>query len=101
MGVYDMIARYPDIFAAAFPICGAGKVSTADRFAKQVALWIFHGEKDDIVPVSFSRQYYKRLKRHDADVQYSEYPEVKHNSWTNAFAEKELLRWLFSKSKKQ
>src|SRR5437762_13853951 len=100
MGVFDIVARYPDIFAAAFPICGAGKVSTADKFAKQTAIWIFHGKDDDVVPVYFSRQFYHKLKRLDADVQYTEYPGVKHNSWVNAFQEKELLSWLFSKSKK-
>src|SRR4030095_6790824 len=100
MGVFDMVARYPDIFAAAFPICGAGKVSTADRFAKQTALWIFHGAEDDVVPVHFSRQFYQKLKKLGADVRYTEYPGVRHESWINAFHEKDLLPWLFSKSKK-
>ena len=99
MGVFDLVARYPEIFAAAFPICGAGKVSTADRFAKQTAFWIFHGADDDVVPVYFSRQFYHKLKKLGGDVQYSEYPGVKHNSWVNAFREKDLLSWLFSKSK--
>jgi predicted peptidase len=101
MGVYDMIARYPGMFAAALPICGAGKISTAKNFASKVSLWIFHGEKDDIVPTSFSRAYYKKLLKLGADVKYSEYPGVHHNSWVNAFAEKDLLSWLFSKSKKR
>lgn len=97
MGVLDMIARYPDFFAAAFPMCGAGKEKTAGNFAGKVALWFFHGEKDDIVPVSFSRNFYKRLQKLGADVKYTEYPGVFHNCWNNAFAEKELLPWLFSK----
>jgi predicted peptidase len=101
MGVYDIVARYPEIFAAAFPICGAGKANTAKNFAGKTALWIFHGDKDDIVPVFFSRDYYNRLKKLNADVRYSEYHGVFHNSWVNAFGEKELLPWLFSKSKKQ
>jgi predicted peptidase len=100
MGVYDMLARYPDFFAAAFPICGAGKVNTAKNFAGKTALWIFHGDKDEVVPVAFSRDYYKRLQKLGADVRYTEYPNVHHNSWVNAFGEKELLSWLFSKSKK-
>ena len=100
MGVFDMIARYPDVFAAAFPICGAGKVSTADKFAKRTALWIFHGADDDVVPVHFSRQFYQKLKKLGADVRYTEYPGVRHESWINAFHEKDLLSWLFSKSKK-
>ena len=101
MGVYDMIARYPDIFAAAFPICGAGKAGTSKEFAGKVSLWIFHGSKDEIVPAYFSRDFYRRLSKLDADVKYSEYPGVHHNSWVNAFAEKDLLTWLFSKSKKK
>jgi predicted peptidase len=99
MGVFDIVARYPEIFAAAFPICGAGKTSTSSKFAKQTALWIFHGGDDDVVPVYFSRQFYHKLKRLGADVKYTEYPGVKHNSWVNAFREKDLLSWLFSKSK--
>ncbi|HEV8507897.1 MAG TPA: PHB depolymerase family esterase, partial [Chitinophagaceae bacterium] len=73
MGVFDIVARYPNIFAAAFPICGAGKVSTADKFAKQTALWIFHGADDDVVPVHFSRQFYQKLKKLGGDVKYTEY----------------------------
>ena len=96
-----MIARYPGIFAAAFPICGAGKLTTAKDFADKVALWIFHGSDDEIVPVYFARNFYKRLAKLNADVKYSEYPGVHHNSWVNAFGEKDLLNWLFSKTKKK
>jgi predicted peptidase len=100
MGVFDLVARYPQLFAAAFPICGAGKVSTAKNFSGEVAVWIFHGEKDDIVPARYSREFEKQLKKLGADVKYSEYPGVFHNSWINAFNEPDLLPWLFSKRKK-
>jgi len=95
MGVFDLVARYPGMFAAAFPICGAGKLATAKLFAKQVPLWIFHGDKDEIVPPHFSRDFYKQLQKQGAEVRYSEYPGVHHNSWVNAFAEPDLMRWLF------
>jgi hypothetical protein len=49
--------------------------------------------------VSFSRAYFKKLKKLDADVRYSEYPGVKHNSWVNAFGEAGLMQWMFSKKK--
>lgn len=99
MGVYDLVARYPDLFAAAFPICGAGLTGTAKNFAKKVSLWIFHGDKDDVVPVYFSRDYYKRLQKLGSDVKYTEYPGVHHDSWNKVFTEPELLTWLFGKSK--
>jgi predicted peptidase len=87
------------MFAAAFPICGAGLTSTSRNFAKKVALWIFHGEKGEVVPTYFSRDYYKRLQKLGSDVKYTEYPGVHHDSWNKVFAEPELLSWLFSKSK--
>jgi predicted peptidase len=99
MGVLDLIARYPRVFAGAFSICGAGNVSTATKFAGKTALWLFHGDADDVIPVSFSRNYFKKLQKLKSDVIYSEYPEVKHNSWVNAFAEPALMYWLFSKRK--
>jgi hypothetical protein len=40
------------------------------------------------------------LKKAGADVKYSEYAGVGHDSWTNAFAEPELLEWIFKQSKK-
>lgn len=99
MGTFDLLARYPESWAAAFPICGMGNVKNASRFAK-VPLWIFHGAEDNVVPPSGSREYYRALKGMGAEVKYSEYPGVFHNSWDNAFAEPELLPWLFSHKKK-
>lgn len=95
IGTYDMLARYSGTFAAAFPICGAGNVKTAAAFAKKVPLWIFHGAEDAVVPPDFSRGYYAELQKLGSEVKYSEYPGVGHNSWDNAFAEPDLLPWLF------
>lgn len=98
MGTFDLLTRYPEVFAAGFPICGAGDAATAGRFAK-VPVWIFHGGDDKVVPVTYSRDYYKALKDLGADVKYTEYPGVGHNSWDNAFAEPGLIPWLFSNKK--
>ena len=99
MGVLDFIARYPQVFAAAFCICGAGNISTAKNFAGKTSLWLFHGDADNVIPVRFSRNYFRRLQKLKADVLYSEYAGVKHNSWVNAFNEPGLMHWLFSKRK--
>jgi predicted peptidase len=39
------------------------------------------------------------LKAEGAKVKYTEYPGVKHDSWNNAFAEPELIPWLFNQKK--
>lgn len=99
MGVLDIIARKPGLFTAAFAICGAGEPSTARLFAGKVALWLFHGDKDKIVPPDFTKEFYKKLKRAGSIVRYSAYAGVEHNSWVNAFAEPELMKWLFTQVK--
>ena len=95
-GVFDMLERYPDYFAAAIAICGGGDTTMAKRFAGQLPLWIFHGGADPIVTVESSRRYYRALKALGADVRYTEYPGVGHNSWDNVFVERDLFHWLFS-----
>jgi hypothetical protein len=40
------------------------------------------------------------LKNAGAIVTYSEYPGVGHNSWDNAFAEPQLLDWIFAQERK-
>ncbi|HVI47084.1 MAG TPA: prolyl oligopeptidase family serine peptidase [Chitinophaga sp.] len=99
MGTFYMITTHPEIFAAAFPICGAGNSAAADRFAKKVPIWIFHGDADPVVPVEASRAYNTRLKELGANVKYTEYPGVGHNSWDNVFVEPGLMKWLFSNRK--
>jgi predicted peptidase len=96
-GTYDFIERYPGYFAAAFPICGGGDTSRAPTIAGRTAVWIFHGSADPLVNVRYAQQYFRSLKRANADVKYTEYPGVKHNSWDNAFNEPGLMEWLFSK----
>ena len=96
-GTFDMIERYGNYFAAAFPICGGGDTSQAVKFAGMVPLWIFHGDQDQSVDVKYSRQYHVVLKKLGSDVRYSEYRYIGHNSWEKAFAEYGLLPWLFTK----
>ncbi|MEM9886837.1 MAG: alpha/beta hydrolase fold domain-containing protein [Bacteroidota bacterium] len=100
MGTFELLSRRPDLFAAAAPICGGGNLAMAARHARNTAFWIFHGDADAVVPVDLSRNMYKRLQTLGADVKYSEYAGVNHNSWDNAFAEPNYLKWLFSMRKK-
>jgi predicted peptidase len=99
-GTFNMLEQYPGYFAAAFPICGGGNTARAAETAK-TPVWIFHGDKDMSVDVQHSRAYYAALQQAGADVRYTEYPGVGHNSWDNAFAEKGLLPWVFSKKKRK
>lgn len=99
MGTFELLWRMPQTFAAAFPICGGGDISKLPLYAKNTAVWIFHGTDDSVVPVQNSRNMSKRLKGLGATVEYTEYEGVNHNSWDNVFQEKTLVPWLFSHQK--
>ncbi len=99
MGTLELINRKPKMFAAAISICGGANPNTADTFAKEVALWVFHGAKDDVVDPKYSQVLVVEIQKRSGDVRFSLYPEANHNSWDRALAEPELLSWLFSNSK--
>jgi predicted peptidase len=98
MGTFEMVYRNPKMFAAAFPICGGADSAAAPKLTK-TSWWVFHGAKDDVVLPVFSERIVAALQKLNANVKFSLYPEANHNSWDNAFAEPELLPWLFSNKK--
>ncbi len=99
MGTFEAVARYPDLFAAAVPICGGGDVRAFNQKMPKLPMRIFHGTADSVVDVKYSWEMYDLLKQLGWPVEYVEYPAVEHNSWDYTFAEKDFLAWLFSKKK--
>lgn len=95
MGTYELVRRNPGVFGRAFAICGGAHPGTAKKLRK-TGWWIFHGLKDDVVDPQFSQNMAAALKRHRANVRLTLYPNANHNSWDSAFAEPDLLPWLFS-----
>lgn len=98
MGTFEIVRRNPRLFAAAFPICGGGEPTTASVM-KKTKWWVFHGGKDDVVPPELSEKMVDALKAVKAAVKFTLYPDANHNSWDPAFAEPELLSWLFKQKK--
>lgn len=99
MGTYDMVSRFPDIFAAAF-LSVEQLIRRVLSAARNVAFRIFHGDADDVVPVAGSRQAYKALKAAGASVEYIEFPGCNHGSWNPAFNYPDFMKWLFTQKKK-
>lgn len=98
MGTYELLRRQRKTFAAAFAICGGDNTNNIKKY-QTVPLWIFHGGKDDIVDPAFSMAIAERLKTVGDEVKFTLYPNANHNSWDNAFAEPDLLPWLFKHSR--
>lgn len=99
MGTFEIVKRKPELFAAAVPICGGGDPDDVGVYAEKVSFWVFHGGKDDIVLPEHSIKMVEAMKNAGAEVKFTLFPDANHNSWDPAFAEPDLLPWLFSKSK--
>ena len=100
MGTYDFTIRYPEVFAAAVPICGTVNPARLQT-AKEVPFSIYHGDSDTVVPVEGSREAYKMLKSCGAEVKYKEFVGCSHGSWNPAFNEPDFMSWLFAQKKKK
>lgn len=99
MGTFEILYRKPEVFAAAFTICGAGNPETTEVYAKNVPMWIFHGANDDVVDPQQSVAMVSGILKYGGKPNFSLYAKDNHNSWDSAFAEPQLIPWLFSNSK--
>lgn len=96
-GTWDAITRWPGLFAAAIPICGGGADWLAKRCAK-TPVWAFHSDDDPVVPVERTRQMIAAILRARGTPLYTEYTGYGHFSWNPAYAEPNLLPWMFAQS---
>jgi predicted peptidase len=94
-GVWNVITHRPKFFAAAVPCCGSS--STEDGTGSiGTPLWNFHGDSDQTVPVSVSRERMAARRKAAGHPLYTEYAGVDHNVWQWAYTEPELVKWMFA-----
>jgi predicted peptidase len=120
-GTWQIAAANPGKFAALMPVAGGvvgeRPVEPRDRAAiipavgemldspepyKAIAeaigptpVWVFHGAKDDAVPVDFARRIVKALEESgNKSVKYTEYIEDGHIIAGRAFSEPGFFEWL-------
>jgi predicted peptidase len=97
-GTYDAIERYPDLFAAAMPVCGGGDASKASTIA-HIPIWNFHGMEDPAVNVNYSIAMMQALVKAGAHPGFTFLPETGHFSWIAAYKDKLAIDWLFRQHK--
>ncbi len=103
---WELLARYPDVFAAGVPICGGGPLDRVDVL-KEIPIYVFHGKKDPLVPYCGSEDTVNAiLAAGGSSVYFKTYENGYHDIWNKAitFAGEEGLpaldAWLFSQRKR-
>jgi len=95
-GVFAIISEHPRTFAAGVALCSGGDQSKVARLTN-VPIWVFHGAKDESVPVERSRTIVAAIKNAGGGkVRYTEYSDIGHIIWPSVVKETELLPWLFA-----
>lgn len=125
MGTWRYLARYPGIFAAGAPICGAGDPTTLPEI-RHIPIWAFHAADDPIVPVEAkglqrqgavmygTRLLVSALRACGGDVRYTEYPPgyihehfgypaafAGHAAWEPAYEDEAFRAWLFAQDRSE
>ncbi len=109
-GTWSLGLGFPERFAALAPICGGGEsityiLGSRDKvrgpILKTMPIWVFHGAKDPVVPLTESERMVEMLKKGgNQNVKLTVYPEAQHDSWTATYDNPELFEW-FLKHKRE
>ena len=92
-GTWEIAMTFPSVFSAIAPICGGGMAwRTPALSGKRV--WAFHGNCDKVVNISNSVDMVTRAREHGANVKFTIFDGVDHNSWDPAYLDTKVLDFL-------
>ncbi len=99
-GTWALAQAFPDRFAALVPICGGGRALAVKKIA-HLPIWVFHGAKDNTVPLGESERMVNALKKAGAKkVRFTVYPDAGHDSWTETYLNDKLYTWLLAQRRR-
>ncbi len=97
-GTWAWSTAEPERFAALAPVCGRGAPGKADVI-KDIPCWVFHGAKDETVPIEGSEEMVEALRAAGGAPKFTVYPEAGHDSWTETYGDEELYEWLLQQGR--
>lgn len=97
-GTWMLAMADPDRFAAIAPVCGSGIYWNAEAL-KKLPILTYHGDCDDIVPITESVNMLKSVNRNGGHAEMRICYGVGHNAWDYAYPGDELYDFLLSQHK--
>ncbi len=98
-GTWELAIKYPNRFAAIAPVCGGGNFRLVNEL-KNLPIWVFHGAKDNVVPLKSSQEMVDALEKAGGNAKFTVYPEAGHDSWTETYDNPELYEWFLKQNRK-
>ena len=99
-GTLHFAGKYADKITAAVAICGGGNVKDGCKLAT-IPLWIQHGDKDYIVPVSESEKVVNAIRKcnEKAKLIFTIIKGGNHGSVESIFHQDAMYNWLFEQKR--
>jgi poly(3-hydroxybutyrate) depolymerase len=99
-GSWSLGCAYPERFAAIAPICSGGSARQAAKL-KDVPIWAFHGQMDEIVLPSESQDMVDAVNKASGNAKITIYPDAGHDAWTRTYNNNELYEWFIEHNLRQ
>jgi dipeptidyl aminopeptidase/acylaminoacyl peptidase len=110
IGIWDYLASTTDdTVAAAVPISGhpAWAMEKAGCTVARAPIWVFHGARDDTVPVDFVENSIDELRTcinpRPKELELTIYPDADHDAWTRTYdlsAGHDVFAWMSEHSRR-
>ncbi len=92
----------PDRFAAIIPVSGCSSESniTNPWKLRNLPIWIFHGEADEIVEIDCNQRIFDALQSYGGKPKFTKYPGVGHDTWEQTYKNEEIYQWLLQQDRR-
>jgi predicted peptidase len=99
-GTFHFAGKYASKITAAVALCGGGNQKDACNLAS-IPLWVQHGNRDEAVPVRYSREMVAAIKECNAgkNLIYTEIAGANHGALERIFRSDEMYNWLFAQKR--
>lgn len=98
-GTINFAGTYPDMVTGAVAMCGGGDIRLAEGLST-VPLWVRHGDKDSVTPISESKKIVEAIKQFSSDnLIFTIDKGLNHGDMARFFRGTEVYDWLFEKEK--
>jgi pimeloyl-ACP methyl ester carboxylesterase len=100
-GVWRIVERRPDLFAAAVPLVSwhamQEKSLREHPILKKIPIWAIYSSDD--TAIDFARKDFERMRERGCNVRKTEFGVCGHRAWTPAMLQGDILGWLISRAK--
>ncbi len=98
-GAWFLGSQFPNRFAAVVPMCGPTQPAQWASGLRKMPIWVFHGEKDKVVPIKRSRDMVKALRKIGNKPKFTVLKGKGHDI-TGQYNDDDIYDWMASKKLK-